>query len=90
MSKATTDKVIAAATDFTPRQRAVAAMALLDESGISARVFENIAKILADNIHDGIEYDQMDNETHEEACVRVAAAEKLLINELNFNVELED
>ena len=88
MTQNTTDKVVDAAAGLTPRQMAVAAMALLDQSGISARVFENIAKVLIENIDDGIEYEELEGETYEEACVRVAAEEKRLDDEINLRREV--
>jgi len=85
----TIDPIVDAATlgTETKRQRCVAAMAILDQAGITKALQDKIADLLYDEIDD-FDDCQQPGESYEECCVRVEAEEKRLRDDLYLETEV--
>lgn len=87
MAQSKTDNVVSAAFGLSKREMCVAAMALLDQAGISARVQGNVADLLYDEIDD-FDTCGLPGESDEDCWERVEREEKRLRDELHLRTEV--
>lgn len=87
MAQSKTDNVVSASFGLSKREMCVAAMALLDQAGISVEVQGRVANLLVDEIDD-FDTCELPGESYEECCARVEREEKRLDDEMHLRVEV--